>query len=121
MKRNRCVVLMVSLVLMVVLSASFLQAKNKSAAKLLKMEKQLTNALGTNTNWKPVVFKDLKLGMPWNKVRNYFPGLRCNASKKYDFPTCTGQKNIRQNQGIQEKNSIHQRNDRSFRSIRIRT
>ncbi|MCP4148677.1 MAG: hypothetical protein GY757_13100, partial [bacterium] len=41
---------------------------------------------------KPVVFKDLKLGMPWNKVRNYFPGLRCNASKKYDFPRVPGKK-----------------------------
>ncbi|MCP4218689.1 MAG: hypothetical protein GY765_28915 [bacterium] len=92
MKLNRRVVVMVGLVLLIVLSASFLQAKGNKEAKIAKLEKQLTKSLGTNSNWKPVVFKDLKLGMPWNQVRKYFPGLRCNASKKYDFPRVPGKK-----------------------------
>jgi hypothetical protein len=88
MKRQSLLML---LVLLLILSLSFpLAPKDKSADKLAKAEAQLEKLLGTNTNWKAAVFKDLKKGMPCSEVRKYFKGLKCNPRKKYDFPKVSG-------------------------------
>ena len=64
--------------------------QEKVADKLAKSEAKLEKVLGTNTNWKPIVFKNLKLGMTCTQVKQYFSGLPCKSSKKYDFARVPG-------------------------------
>lgn len=78
-------------VLVLVLMVSLpLISQEKADAKLAKMEAELETLLGTDTNWKADVFKDLKKGMPCSEVRKYFKALKCNPAKAYDFPKVSG-------------------------------
>ena len=63
---------------------------DKSADKLVKMEKSLEKLLGTDTNWKPTVFKDLRLGMACKEAKKIFKGIKCDTKKQYDFPRVSG-------------------------------
>ncbi|MCP5108952.1 MAG: hypothetical protein GY950_36550 [bacterium] len=81
--------IILALVLVLTMSTS-LVPKDKAAEKLAKAEKQLTDLLGTDTNWKATIFKDLRKNMPCSTVKKYFKGLRCNPAKKYDFPKVSG-------------------------------
>ncbi|MCP5048938.1 MAG: hypothetical protein GY940_17340, partial [bacterium] len=51
----------------------------KADAKLAKAEAKLEKVLGTNSNWKATVFKDLRYGMPCKEVKKYFKGLKCSS------------------------------------------
>jgi len=69
---------------------NFNYAKTASE-KLAKKERALEKILGTNSNWKPTVFKDLKRNMPYEQVKNIkkFRHLQCKSYKSYDFPKVT--------------------------------
>ena len=49
----------------------------KLAAKLAKKEKKIEQYLGTNSNWKPTVFANIRDGMTCDQVKQYFKGLNC--------------------------------------------
>ena len=88
MKQKKLVIL-----LMVVLIFSFSSqviAKKTEEEKLAKMEKKIEKILGTNTSWKPTVFKDLRLNMSCKNTRKYFKGIKCASHKKYSFPKVGG-------------------------------
>lgn len=89
MRRLSLLILPVTILIFSLSMQSFPQ-QDKAAAKLAKMEKQLVAILGTDTNWKASIFKDLRLGMPCSQVKKYFKGLKCAPAKKYDFPKVTG-------------------------------
>jgi len=72
------------------LSTGLLSAQDKDAQKLAKLETKLEKLLGTDSNWKPNVLKDLRYGMPCQDVKKFFPALKCNTFKKYDFPKVPG-------------------------------
>lgn len=65
-------------------------SSDKSTDKLEKMEQSLEKIIGTDTNWKPIVFKDLRLDMPCSQVKKSFKGIKCNTNKQYDFPRVSG-------------------------------
>jgi hypothetical protein len=73
--------------------AGLIPAQNideKTAETLKYAEEKLIELLGTDTNWKPTVFKNLKRGMPCGEVKEFFPGLACQDFKKYSFPRVPG-------------------------------
>jgi hypothetical protein len=82
----------VSMLLILYSAGVFLRAapQDTGAGKLAKAEAKLEKALGTDTNWKPNVFKNLRYNMPCDQVKKIFPELECNTFKKYDFPTVEG-------------------------------
>lgn len=63
---------------------------DKAAAKLAKAEAKLEKILGTDSNWKPTVFKSLRYGMPCAQVKKFFRGIKCQDFKKYSFPKVPG-------------------------------
>jgi hypothetical protein len=88
--KRRILIFVLLLVLSLSFSSPVYSKDNNAAAKLAKTEAKLEKALGTNTNWKPTVFKNLRYGMPCTQVRKYFKGLKCSSFKKYDFPKVSG-------------------------------
>lgn len=76
-------------------AALFLAFPGRAATaeeKLAKMEKGIEAILGTSSNWKPAVLKDLRRNMPCAEVRNIkaFRLLECHPGKDYDFPKVSG-------------------------------
>lgn len=51
--------------------------EEKLAAKLAKKEAKIEQYLGTNSNWKPTVFADIRKDMTCDQVKPYFKGLNC--------------------------------------------
>lgn len=94
MKKRVLLTLLVMTLIFSMGGDAFAKAKmgkeDKAAAKLAKAEAKLEQVLGTNANWKPNVLKPLRYGMPCSQVRKYFPGLKCQSWKKYDFPKVPG-------------------------------
>ncbi len=57
--------------------------EEKLAAKLAKKEKKIEEYLGTNSNWKPTVFANIKKDMTCDQVRQYFDSLNCADSSPF--------------------------------------
>jgi hypothetical protein len=57
--------------------------EEKQAAKLAKKEKKIESFLGTNSNWKPAVFANIRKGMTCDQVNQFFNSLNCADSSPF--------------------------------------
>ncbi len=51
--------------------------EEKAAAKAAKKEAGIEEVLGPNSNWKPLVFANIRKGMTCDEVQPFFKGLNC--------------------------------------------
>jgi hypothetical protein len=83
MKRKVFMVFLIGLLVLGVGADAYAKKKKKmtkeekKAAKLAKQVQKITNILGTDTTWKPTVFKNIRKGMTCPEVKQHFPNLSC--------------------------------------------
>ena len=88
MKKKLLIVFLMSLLVFGFGADAFAKKKKmtkaeKLAAKLAKKEKKIEEFLGTNSNWKPTVFANIRKGMTCGEVKQVFRGLNCSGASSF--------------------------------------
>lgn len=83
MKKKVFMVFLIGLLVLGVSSDAYGKKKQKmtkeekAAAKLTKQVEKITEILGTNSSWKPTIFKNIRKGMTCQEVKQHFSSLNC--------------------------------------------
>jgi hypothetical protein len=67
-----------------------LSGQDNGDEKPAEVEAKLEEILGTDTNWKMTIFKDLRYHMSCAEVQKYFAGIDCNITKKWRYAKYPG-------------------------------